>query len=276
MLNHGSETTKMAGNIEREKYLRLNEKAAKFYHSEIYTNGSRGMAYIQELGLSMDTISTFMLGYAPASGHALVDYLRSEGVSEEDIQDSMLVERKGDSLIDVFCDRVIFPIFNMQDKVIALRGRAIDTDGPLYLTTWNSLIAPMRKETLFGFNITKKEIESEGRAVLVEGCRDMILLYQNGVKNVTSALGRKMTARQAELLCSISKDVVISYDSDQAGANAAARDAETIVASGGNPYIMQMGNSRDPIEFFETHDRDAFTKLLDDAMKKISVGEREK
>ena len=255
-------------NHDCEKLLRLNEKAAKFYNSLLYTNDDRGMTYVQQLGISRDVILPFMIGYAPASGHALIDYLRSEGISEEPIKASMLVTQRGGNLVDTFCDRVIFPIFNTQDKIIALRGRAVDSNEATVLTAWDKHIAPMRKEVLFGLNITKKEIESENRAIIVEGCRDMIMLYQNGVKNVTAALGAEMTDDQAKLLCSFSKNIVIAYDSDQAGANAAARDAETIAAAGGNPYIIQMGNSKDPAEFIKTHDKGAFIRLVDDTMKK--------
>ena len=277
MFNQSGERTRMAEDLNREKYLCINEKAAKFYNSNLYTNDNRGLEYLQQLGISMETISTFMLGYAPASGHALVDYLRSEGVSEEDMCGSMLVERKGGNLYNRHCDRVMFPVFNTQDRVIALRGRligcTIDNTAATYLTTWNKLIMPMRLDAFFGLNITKKDIESEGRAIVVEGCRDMIMLYQNGVKNVTAAIGSGMTDSQAKLLCSFSKNIVISYDSDQAGANAAARDAETIAAAGGNSYIVQMGNSKDPAEFIEAHDKGAFIRLVDDAVKKISVDE---
>ncbi|MBQ3429669.1 MAG: DNA primase [Mogibacterium sp.] len=251
--------------IDYDKYHGINAKAARFFYNNLGTKGNKGLAYLKKRGLSKETITAFGLGYAPASGTALVDHLRSEGVSDDDMLKLGLANSGKNGLYDKFRDRVMFPIISTQDKVIGFGGRAIADIKPKYLNSPESEIF-LKKNNLFGLNLTKKEIDREGRAIIVEGYMDMISLYQNGVKNVAASLGTALTINQARLLCRYSKNIVLSYDSDSAGINAALRGIDVIIAAGGKPRVMHVTDGKDPDDFIRAYGKDAFIRLADNAM----------
>ena len=259
------ERTSSGPKIDYDKYHGINAKAARFFYNNLGTKGNKGLAYLKKRGLSKETITAFGLGYAPASGTALVDHLRSEGVSDDDMLKLGLANNGKNGLYDKFRDRVMFPIISTQDKVIGFGGRAIADIKPKYLNSPESEIF-LKKNNLFGLNLTKKEIDREGRAIIVEGYMDMISLYQNGVKNVAASLGTALTVNQARLLCRYSKNIVLSYDSDSAGINAALRGIDVIIAAGGKPRVMHVTDGKDPDDFIRVHGKDAFIRLADNAM----------
>lgn len=251
--------------IDYDKYHAINAKAARFFYNSLGSRGNKGLAYFRSRGLTKETITAFGLGYAPASGHALVDHLRSEGVSDEDMLKLGLASSGKNGLYDRFRDRVMFPIINTQDKVIGFGGRAIGDYKPKYLNSHESEIF-LKKNNLFGLNLTKKEIDKEQRAIMVEGYMDMISLYQNGVKNAAASLGTALTPNQARLLCRYSKNIVLSYDSDQAGINAALRGIDVIEAAGGRARVLTVTDGKDPDDFIKAHGKEAFLKLADEAL----------
>ena len=251
--------------IDYDKYHEINAKAARFFYNSLGVRGNRGLAYLRSRGLSKDTITAFGLGYAPASGHALVDHLRSEGVSDEDMLKLGLANTGRSGLYDKFRYRVMFPIISTRDKVIGFGGRAIEDIKPKYLNSPESEIF-LKKNNLFGLNLTKKEIDREQRAIIVEGYMDLISLYQSGVKNVAASLGTALTLNQARLLCRYSKNIVLSYDSDSAGISAALRGIDVIIEAGGKPRVMHVTDGKDPDDFVRSHGREAFMKLADNAV----------
>ena len=176
-----------------------------------------------------------------------------------------LASKGKNGLYDKFRDRVMFPIISTQDKVIGFGGRAIGDYKPKYLNSPESEIF-LKKNNLFGLNLTKKEIDKEQRAIIVEGYMDMISLYQNGIRNVAASLGTALTINQARLLCRYSKNIVLSYDSDAAGINAALRGIDVINAAGGKPKVMNVTDGKDPDDFVKAHGREAFLKLADNAV----------
>ena len=247
------------------RYYEINAKAARFFYNSLGTRGNKGLAYLHRRGLSKDTIVKFGLGYAPPSGTALVSYLKSENVTDEEMLRLGLANRGNNGLYDKFRDRVIFPIINTQDKVIGFGGRAIGDIKPKYLNSPESEIF-LKKNNLFGLNFTKNEISSEDRAIIVEGYMDVISLYQSGVRNVAASLGTALTDNQARLLCRYSKNIVLSYDSDNAGINAALRGISVISAAGGKPRVLTVSDGKDPDEFIQKNGREAFLKLADEAV----------
>lgn len=250
--------------VDYSKYYEINAKAARFFYNCLGTRNNRGLAYLRKRGLSKETITKFGLGYAPSKGTALVEHLRSQGVSDEDMIKLGLANRGKNDLYDKFRDRVMFPIINTQDKVIGFGGRAIGDVKPKYLNSPESEIF-LKKNNLFALNFSRSEISSLDRAIIVEGYMDVISLYQSGVHNVAASLGTALTDNQARLLCRYSKNIVLSYDSDQAGINAALRGIAVINAAGGKPRILTVTDGKDPDEFVQKHGRDSFIKLADDA-----------
>ncbi len=252
--------------IDYDKYYEINAKAARFFYNSLGRGGGgKGLAYFRSRGLSNETITKFGLGYAPASGYDLSRYLLSEGVAEDDLIKLGLANMGKNGLYDRFRDRVMFPIISTQDKVIGFGGRAIGDFKPKYLNSAESEIF-LKKNNLFGLNFAKREISDEDRAIIVEGYMDVISLYQAGIHNVTASLGTALTDNQARLLCRYSKNIVLSYDSDQAGINAALRGISVVSGAGGKPRIMTVTDGKDPDEFVKKHGREAFLRLADNAV----------
>ena len=247
------------------RYYEINAQAARFFYNSLGTRGNPGLAYLRKRGLSRETITKFGLGYAPASGTALVDHLRSCKVTDEEILRLGLANQGQSGLYDKFRDRVIFPIINTQDKVIGFGGRAIGDVKPKYLNSPESEIF-LKKNNLYGLNFTKNEISSEGRAIIVEGYMDVISLYQSGIHNVAASLGTALTPNQAKLLCRYSKNIVLSYDSDNAGIKAALRGISVISEAGGKPRVLTVTDGKDPDEFVQKNGKEAFLKLADNAV----------
>lgn len=247
------------------KYYEINAMAARFFYNSLGTRNNKGLAYLRGRGLSKDTITKFGLGYAPPGGTVLVDHLRSQGVSDDDMVRLGLANHGKNGLYDKFRDRVMFPIINTQDKVIGFGGRAIGDIKPKYLNSPESEIF-LKKNNLYALNFSRNEISSLDRAIIVEGYMDVISLYQSGIHNVAASLGTALTDNQARLLCRYSKNIILSYDSDQAGISAALRGISVISAAGGKPKVLTVSDGKDPDEFVKKHGRDAFIQLADDAV----------
>ena len=251
--------------IDYDKYYAINAKAARFYYNCLGKVPNKGISYLVSRGLSKETITAFGLGYAPPDGSALTDYLRSEGVSDDDLLMLGLSSMGRNGLYDKFRDRVIFPIINSNDKVIGFGGRAIADVKPKYLNSQESDVF-LKKNNLFGLNLTRKEIADEERAIMVEGYMDLISLYQAGIRNTAASLGTALTDNQARLLCRYSKNIVFCYDSDQAGINAALRGISVVNNAGGKARVMNVTDGKDPDDFVKKHGKEDFQKLVDAAM----------
>ena len=250
--------------IDYDKYHAINAKAARFFYNCLGKIPNKGISYLSSRGLKKETITAFGLGYAPPDGTALTDYLRSQGISDDDLLMLGLSSQGKNGLYDKFRDRVIFPIINSNDKVIGFGGRAIGDAMPKYLNSPESSIF-LKKNNLFGLNLTRREISDADRAIMVEGYMDLISLYQAGIKNVAASLGTALTDNQARLICRYSKNIVLAYDSDQAGINAALRGISVIQGAGGKARVMNVTDGKDPDDFVKKHGKDAFLKLADNA-----------
>lgn len=185
--------------IDYDKYYEINRKAAKYFFDNMKIHGNEGYAYIRKRGLTDETIAKFGIGFAPDGWTGLYDHLHKEGVSDEDMLKLGLVSRGKKSLYDKFRRRVMFPIFNTTGKLIGFGGRAVGDDMPKYLNSAESEIF-LKKNNLYGLNFSKKDIDDNDKAVLVEGYMDAISLFQNGVRNVVASLGTALTENQARLL----------------------------------------------------------------------------
>ena len=259
------ENTHRGPRIDYDKYYEINAKAARYYYNCLGVKGNPGLAYFRSRKLSKDTITQFGLGYAPDGWTSLVDYLRSEGVSDDDMLKLGLAKQGKNGLYDKFRNRVVFPIINSQAKVIGFGARVLDDSKPKYLNSDESDIF-LKKNNLFGLNLTRKEISDANQAVMVEGYMDVISLYQNGVKNVTASLGTALTENQARLITKYSKNIVLSYDSDAAGITAALKGIDVMSRTGANIRVLNVPDGKDPDDYVKKHGRDAFYKLVDEAL----------
>ena len=260
------EKTFNKSSINLDKYYKINAMVGKFFYNSLGVKGNRGISYFHKRGITNETITTWGLGYAPASGHELTDYLRKEGVSDDDmVKLGLSAIGKNNELYDKYRDRVIFPIINTQGNVIGFGGRAIEDIKPKYLNSPESQVF-LKKNNLFGLNITKKDISDNDKVVMVEGYMDVISLWQNGITNVAASLGTALTENQAKLISRYTKNVVLSYDSDNAGVAAAVRGIDVMSTANTKTKVLRITDGKDPDDFVKSHGKDEFNKLVQEAI----------
>lgn len=247
------------------KYYEINRKAARFFFRKLTEGPNPGYAYLRKRGLKDNTIRKFGLGYAPDSWNALMNHLEKEGVTTQDMLKLGLIQQGRKGYYDKFRNRVIFPIINTAGKVIGFGGRALGDVQPKYLNSSESDIF-LKKNNLYALNITKKDISSEDQVLMVEGYMDVISLYQNGIHNVTASLGTALTENQGRLISRYTKNVVLSYDADNAGINAAMRGIDIIRKSDCDVRILQINDGKDPDEFVRKNGKEAFLELIRNAV----------
>ncbi len=259
-------------NRERDRKSRLlgiNRTAAVFYNHQLYSpEGKSGMEYLKGRGLSDESITHFGLGFAPAKGSPLYPYLKEQGISDELLSESGLVqvsERQG--MVDKFWNRVIFPIMDVNSKVIGFGGRVLGDAKPKYL---NSPETPVfdKSRNLYGLNFARKT----GKKVLLlcEGYMDVIALHQAGFTNSVASLGTALTTRHAALLKRYTDEVILTYDSDDAGVRAALRAIPLLKEAGVSSRVLHMEPYKDPDEFIRASGKEAFQERIDQAENSFS------
>ena len=207
---------------KRGRLLELNKEAARYFHSQLHSPiGQEGLAYLQRRGLSRGIMTRFGLGFAPDSWDSLIRAMAQKGFDKAELLEAGLVvnSQKG-RIYDRFRGRVMFPIIDLRGDVIGFGGRVMGEGEPKYL---NSPESPVfnKSRNLFALNLAKNT--KLGRIVLTEGYMDTISLYQAGFDCAVASLGTALTADHAKLLSRFTKEVVICYDADSAGIQAANR-----------------------------------------------------
>ncbi|HUE30007.1 MAG TPA: toprim domain-containing protein, partial [Verrucomicrobiae bacterium] len=257
----------------REPLTAANAAAAAFFRAELRApGGGRARAYLRERGLSEEVIERFGLGWAPGAGEALARHLRARGVPVEDALTAGLLLRRdrpdgAGGVLDRFRDRIMFPITDTSDKVIAFGGRILPgrpaggEAPPKYL---NSAESPVFRKghTLYGLALARDAIRKADRAIVVEGYLDVIALAQAGIGEVVAPLGTALTADQLRLLRRFSEGVIACFDGDLAGRRAAARSFPVFLEAGlwGRGAFLPTGE--DPDTFVRTQGRAALEGIL--------------
>jgi DNA primase len=250
---------------EREVVLRLNELAAQFFQEQLFQKESEhALQYIISRGITDETRQLFRIGYSPDRRDALIGFLKKQGVTREEIELSGLasVKEQGE-LCDRFRGRVIFPITDSQNRVIAFGGRVIGEGEPKYLNSPETAVYN-KGRNLYGLALAKNEIRRLGYALLVEGYFDCIILFQEGIRNVVASLGTALTENQVRLLRRYLEQpqIVVSFDADSAGHSATMRSIELLLAEGFKVNVLRMPSGKDPDEFVRTHGVQALRALL--------------
>ena len=243
----------------------INRSAALFFLHQLADRPNAGRDYMLGRGLTLKTIARFGIGYAPDSWNSLLNYMTSKGYEVSQLVRAGLISSSGGKYYDKFRDRVMFPIINTRGKVIGFGGRILSDGQPKYLNTPESPVFSKRNN-LFGLNLTRNEISNQHSAIIVEGYMDMVSLYQNGVTNVVATLGTALTENQCNLLSRYTKNVILSYDADEAGRNAALRGIEVIRSAGLNARVLHVTDCKDPDEYVRKYGKDAYLKLTEQAL----------
>ena len=236
---------------DSDQVIELNQWALQWWQDQLQSRAAASVRqYLKQRGITEETTQTFKLGFAPDSWEALSAHLRQKGATQEQLEKSGLVVKKDEGgSYDRFRGRLIFPVFDAQGKPIAFGGRTLDPDGePKYL---NSPETPAytKGRHLYGLHLSKDEIRRQGFAILVEGYLDLIVPYQNGVRNVVASLGTALTPEQVKLIGRFARKVLVNYDGDRAGVQAAKRAIETILAEDIEVKVLVLPDNADPDDF---------------------------
>ena len=255
--------------VKRERVLHMNREAARFFHACLYDPniGRDGLAYLTNRGLSGSTIKHFGLGFAPNGFGALTDHLTKLGYTAEEMQAAYLcgISQKTGRPYDLFRNRVMFPIIDVTGSVVAFGGRVMDDSTPKYL---NSSDTPAFKKSrnLFALNYAKGSCKD--RLILCEGYMDVIALHAHGFENAVATLGTAITPEQARIMAKYTGQVIISYDSDEAGQRAANKAMKLLGEVGLDVRVLRIQGAKDPDEFMKKFGSTAperFKLLLDNS-----------
>ena len=251
----------------KAKVYKVNEFAANFYHENLYKPESKiAQEYIKKRKLTNETLKSFQIGFS-GKFDELYRALVAQGFGEKEMLESGLVNKnERGQYIDRYRNRLMFPICDVRGKVIAFGGRVLDDSKPKYINSPENIVYS-KGRNLFGLNVAKKgDIK---KILIVEGYMDVISLHQRGITNVVAALGTAMTQAQGWLLRKHSEQIILSFDSDEAGLSAKMRALDILQNMGCDIRILQMEGAKDPDEYIIKYGNVRFLGLIDKALSVI-------
>src|SRR5215813_8860968 len=256
---------------EIDEVIQLNAWALEWWEKQLQSSGEARIArdYLVQREITEQTQKTFRLGYAPDSWEALSTYLRHKGATQLQIERSGLVVKKEEGgSYDRFRGRLIFPVLDIQGRPIAFGGRTLKNEDAKYINSPETA-AYVKGRNLFGLNLTRDEIRRQGFAILVEGFLDLIIPYQFGIRNVVASLGTALTTDQAKLLGRFARRIVVNYDGDRAGVQAAKRAIEILLPEDLEVKVLVLPNKSDPDEFIRQQGVNEYQRLRGEAQPHI-------
>src|SRR5882724_7212472 len=240
---------------EADAVIELNKWALEWWEQQLESSSEARIArdYLNGREITDETRKTFRMGYAPDSWDALSTHLRQKGATQDQIERSGLVVKKEEGgSYDRFRGRLIFPVMDIQGKPIAFGGRTLRGEDAKYINSPETA-AYIKGRNLFGLHLTRDEIRRAGFAILVERFLDLIVPYQFGIRNVVASLGTALTPEQVKLIARFARKVVVNYDGDRAGVQAAKRAIETILADDIEVKVLVLPDNADPDDFIRKY-----------------------
>lgn len=253
--------------VGRKRVLEMNLEAAKFFRACLFDPaiGESGMRYFKgERRLTDATIKHFGLGYAPGSGFALYNHMRRLGYGDDELVAAYLCgkSQKTGRLYDIFRNRVMFPIIDPSGNVVAFGGRVLDDSKPKYLNSSDTPAFNKRKH-LFALNFAKNCCAE--KMILCEGYMDVIALHAAGFEYAVATLGTAITPDHARVFSKYTQKVIISYDSDEAGQNAANKAMRMLGEVGMDVRVLKLSGAKDPDEYIVKFGADRFRRTLEES-----------
>lgn len=262
-----SETSIGNTGVSRKRVLEMNLEAAKFFRACLFDPaiGAEGMKYLHEdRALSIATIKHFGLGFAPNSAFSLIAHMRKLGFHDEELVEGYLARKNPQTgkVYDCFRNRVMFPIIDPSGNVVAFGGRVMDDSKPKYLNS-SDTAAFKKSRNLFALNFAKNCCSE--KMILCEGYMDVIALHAAGFEYAVATLGTAITPEHARIFSKYTKKVIISYDSDEAGQNAANKAMRILGEVGMDVRVLKMNGAKDPDEFIKKFGADRFRRTLEES-----------
>ena len=253
----------------KAKVYKVNEFTATYYHENLYKQSAKiAQEYVKQRKLSNETLKSFRIGFS-GKFDELYQALKKEGFEDAEILESGLVNRNDNGrYIDRYRNRLMFPICDARGRVIAFGGRVLDDSKPKYINSPENIVFS-KGRNLFGLNVAKKSPDIKKRLLIVEGYMDVISLHQRGIKNVVAPLGTALTQQQGWLLRKTSEQIILSFDSDEAGLKAKIRAVDILQNMGCDIRILQMEGAKDPDEYIIKYGNARFQNIIDKALSII-------
>ena len=248
----------------RPRLLEINRCAARYFYENLNAQTEEAALarryWKEKRGLSDAAIRRFGLGYAPDEGFGLVNYLKRRGFRDDELEHSGLIRRsERGNLYTIFRHRVMVPIIDVRGAIIAFGGRVLDDSKPKYINSPETMVYH-KSRTLFALNIAKKS--KAKRYILCEGYMDVISMHEAGFDTAVCACGTALTAEQAKLLSEYAEEVILSYDSDEAGQKATERSLGILASTPLKVSVLSYQGAKDPDEFIKKYGRERFEMLL--------------
>lgn len=252
---------------KRKTVFEINRAAARFYHSYMMSSeGQKGLNYFLNRGLTKKTITKFGLGYAPDTWDSLLRHLKDKGFSVSDMAIAGVIKKGNKGYYDIFRNRVMTPIIDVRGNVIAFGGRVLDDSKPKYINSSDTLVYKKTNE-LFALNFAKDS--GQESLILCEGYMDAIAMHQAGFNNAVAGCGTALTPEQVRLISRYSKEVLLAYDSDEAGQKALTKAVSLFNQTDVRVKIPSLIGGKDPDEIIKVYGRDKFKGILDSASNEI-------
>ncbi|MGC6767679.1 DNA primase [Enterococcus sp. LJL51] len=258
------------GDPKRRQLLEMHKKASELYHHVLMNTqiGETALNYLLERGLTREIIEEFQIGFAPQKRDFLSQVFANEKIDDSFFQESgLFIQRDSGEFLDRFYQRIMFPISDAQGKIIAFSGRLLKTDSfsgedmPKYLNSPETSLFNKR-DTLFNFNLARKEIRKENTVFLFEGFMDVIAAWQSGIKSGVASMGTSLTNEQIRQLERAAEELVLCYDGDTAGIEATKRAISLLTEhSRFNLSIVNIPEKLDPDDYLRKYGKEAFKEL---------------
>lgn len=260
--------------FHKNQMYEINKEAGRFFYNNI-SKSNIAKEYIEKRKLDISTVRRFGLGFA-LDDNGLLKFLLAKGYKEQDLLATGLIGKSERGVLyDKFKNRLMFPIFDIRGRLVAFGGRTLESSEvmkekniPKYVNSPENLIYTKGKH-LFGMNLAKKSSEKMKRIVVVEGYMDVITPHQFGITNVVASLGTALTEAQGRLLRQYADEVILSYDSDEAGQKAILRGLEIMQSLGVTAKVLQMEGAKDPDEYVLKYGQAKFEKLVDNSISMV-------
>ena len=259
---------------KRRRMYEINKEAARFFNSCLFTEeGKEGLEYYKARGMKKSTITHFGLGYAPNKWDSLLKHMRQKGYSYEELYEANLANKSEKDgrvrFYDSFRNRVMVPIIDVRGNVVAFGGRVLDDSKPKYINSSDTLVYK-KSLGVFGLNFAKNS--GEKSLVLVEGYMDAITLHQAGFTNVIACLGTAFTGEMAHLLARYADEIILCYDSDEAGQKATSRALGVLNSIGMKVRVVHLSGGKDPDEILRKFGPERVRSLIEGAANDIEYG----
>lgn len=247
-----------------------NSLAVRYYHDLLVRSPSTASAqqYLRQRGVSAETIKKFQLGLSPDQWEGLITFAKSNGISTAALaRGGLILQREDGGYYDRFRNRLMFPIFDLRDRVIGFGGRVLTEEGegtPKYLNSPETGVYQKGRQ-LYGLSWAKENIKEKDAVLLVEGYMDLITLYQAGIEFVVASCGTALTVEQIRILKRFTHRVIVVYDGDQAGQMASLRGMDLLLEEGCQVRLIDLPQGKDPDDFIRSEGVSAFRQKMQQA-----------